>query len=205
MLIGLHGAAGAGKGEVAAILAGIGFVEIAFADPLYAAVSAMTGIPIPKLKDREFKERPIPVWGKSPRELLQLMGSDFGRRLIRSTVWVDVAMQRAWEQENVVISDVRFDNEAEAVVARGGVVWRIDRGVPSCLVGATASHESERGVSPHLIGRTIENNGTLEDLASAVREATELYTGGDSLQAAERCPAPLLSSPRPTPQRRSPI
>lgn len=186
MLIGLCGAAGAGKGSVAGFLAAgeTPFVEIAFADPLYAAVEAMTGISQVKLKDRGFKEKPIEWIGRSPRELLQLLGTEFGRKLIRESIWVDIAMQKvdryAAAGIGVVITDVRFDNEAQAVRGRGGVVWRVTRSTASCLSKSAASHASESGISPEFVDLTIPNDGSLVDLRTAVdtalREATQLYT-----------------------------
>jgi len=178
MLIGLAGAAGAGKGSVAhRLVFHHGFAEIAFADPLYAAVAAIIGWPVEELKDRTLKEQPIDWVGKSPRELLQLLGTEFGRKMVKESIWVDRAMRRV--SGKAVITDVRFDNEAEAIKARGGLVWQIVRNAPSCLSGAAATHESEGGVSSRLIDRVVPNYGTLDDLAgvvdTAVREATGLY------------------------------
>lgn len=186
MLIGLCGAAGCGKGSVAGFLAAgeSPFVEIAFADPLYAAVSAITGLPVASLRDRETKERPIEGFGKSPRELLQLLGTEFGRKMIGESIWVDRAMRTVEHYQlsgiGVVISDVRFDNEAEAIRERGGVVWRVVRNAPSCLSEAASQHESEGGIRAELIDLTVRNNGSLVDLRAAVdtalQEAAELYT-----------------------------
>lgn len=184
MLIGLAGAAGAGKGSVANVLVtGAGFVEIAFADPIYEAVAAITGISVEKLKDRRIKEAVIPWLGKSPRELLQLLGTEFGRNMIRDSIWVDRAMRTVdWHDSigaHTVITDVRFDNEAEAIRGRGGVIWQVVRETPSCLAEDAARHASEAGIRPDLVDLVVSNNGTLEDLcgvvATALREATECY------------------------------
>lgn len=178
MLIGLTGAAGAGKGSVAHFLVHRhGFAEIAFADPLYAAVEAITGISQTKLKDRRHKEEPIDWIGKSPRELLQLLGTEFGRKMVKESLWVDRAMRRVIPF--TVITDVRFDNEAAAIKGRGGVIWEVVRPGQACLVGEAASHESEHGIMRDLVDLTLFNEGTLDDLAASVdaamREATRLY------------------------------
>ena len=175
MLIGLTGAAGAGKGSVAArLVERHGFREIAFADPLYSAVSAIVALPVQTLKDRTVKEQPIPWVGKSPRELLQLLGTEFGRRMVKDSIWIDLAMRLV--DGRTVISDVRFDNEAQAIRDRGGVIWSVTRRAYSCLAGEAADHESEAGIDPLMIGRFISNDGDLAalyaEVDTAVREAT---------------------------------
>lgn len=183
MLIGLAGAAGSGKGSVAGFLVAKGFGELAFADPLYAAVSAITGISEAKLKDREIKERPIDWIGRSPREILQLLGTEFGRQLLGPNIWVDRAMRAvdryASAGVSAVLTDVRFDNEAAAIRDRGGHVWKVVRDTPSCLVGEAARHASEGGIADELVDLVIVNNGTLGDLRdtvdAAMLEATGLY------------------------------
>lgn len=193
MLIGLAGAAGAGKGSVASVLVREhGFSEIAFADPLYEAVSAILQVPVGQLKDRTFKEAVIDWIGKSPRELLQLLGTEFGRKVIGESVWVDAGMRRAASLrrygENVVIADVRFDNEAEAILEAGGVVWEVTRRGAPCLTESTAKHESEAGVAHRLIALSLANDGSLSDLSLlvqyALRDATGAYNA-DSVTDAD--------------------
>lgn len=183
MLIGLAGAAGSGKGASASFLVAAGFGEVAFADPVYAAVAAITGLSVERLRDRRVKEVPIPGIGRSPRELLQLLGTEFGRNMICDSIWIDIAMQKVEQYAaagvHAVVTDVRFDNEAEAIRNRGGEVWLISRDAPSCLSEWTSGHSSERGLGQENIDRRIVNNGTLHDLRAAVdaamREATEAY------------------------------
>lgn len=172
ILIGLCGAAGSGKGEVARRLASShGFTEMAFADPLYEAVAAIVGKPVAWLKDRANKEAVIPWLGKSPRELLQLMGTEFGRNMIHPEIWVRSAVERFDSSQRVVITDVRFDNEAEMIQEAGGVIFQVVRPGGRCLSDATAAHESESGIAADHIYSTIENAGTLDDLAAAVDAA----------------------------------
>jgi hypothetical protein len=167
MIIGLCGKAGSGKDTVGGLLAGRGFETMSFADPLYQAVSAITGLPVEQMKDRSIKETPIPWLGKSPRELLQTLGTEWGRNTIHSELWVMRCMNRCFGIPDVVITDVRFDNEAVAIRANGGVVVQIVRGAAG-LDGETAVHASEAGVSDALIHEHIPNEGTLDDLASEV-------------------------------------
>ncbi len=175
MIIGLCGLAGSGKDEVSAILSRRWrFAAISFAGPIYKAVSEITGLPPRELKDRVLKESPIPWLGKSPRELLQTLGTEWGRQMVRDDIWIRIAMRRAAEytQEgwNVAVTDVRFANEAEAIVAAGGQVWRVER--PGAgLDGAAGEHASEAGIPDHLIHQVVRNVGTLGDLEGAVDAA----------------------------------
>ena len=168
MIIGVCGAAGAGKGSVAKILESRGFATLSFADPLYAAVSAITGLSVAELQDRRLKEEPIGWIGSSPRRLLQTLGTDWGRNMIHDEIWVMATMQRVLDGGDYCIPDVRFVNEAAAIKARGGVVWRVDRPCRSTLESAAASHESERGIPPEYLDAVIQNYGTLADLEAAI-------------------------------------
>lgn len=179
MLIGLCGAAGAGKNTVAELLAdsdGCQFLQVAFADPLYECVSTITGLPVDKLKDRSVKETAIPWLGKSPRQMLQSMGTEWGRNTIHDEIWIRITMERIKPElacgRSVVITDVRFDNEAQAILAAGGEVWKVTRPGWRCLGGDAAKHPSEAGVSDCLVARIIDNSGTLDDLGAALSAAT---------------------------------
>jgi len=178
MLIGLCGPAGAGKNTLANFLTdsnGGPFAQVAFADPLYECVSAITGLSVSRLKDRDVKEAVIPWLGKSPRQLLQTLGTEWGRGTVHPEIWIRIAMERAAHHltfNGVVITDVRFDNEAQAIVDAGGEVWRVARPGWRCLADESAAHSSEAGVSDHLITRTIDNSGSLDDLKLQLNAAT---------------------------------
>lgn len=168
-IIGLCGAAGSGKNTVGELICGLtDATQIAFADPIYDAVSAITGLSREQLADRTLKEEPLAWLGRSPRELLQTLGTEWGRDSVHKEIWVRRAMRRAEEAGGlVVITDVRFDNEAEAIRQAGGEVWQIRRrgaGIPG-------SHSSEAGVSERFIDLRIDNHGTIGGLAAAVYAA----------------------------------
>lgn len=169
-LIGLTGPAGCGKNFVAAMIPDARV--IALADPLYAGLAEMLGVSEDSLRVRSAKERPIDWLGKSPRQLLQTLGTEWGRKLVADDVWLRIAERRLNELEedgfrSAVIADVRFDNEAEMIRARGGEVWRIEREPET----AAADHVSEAGISPALIDRVIDNRGTPDQTRRLVLEA----------------------------------
>jgi hypothetical protein len=179
MLIGLCGPAGAGKNTVAEFLTdsdGCTLVQMAFADPLYECVSTITGLPVAKLKDRDVKETILPWLGKSPRQMLQTLGTEWGRGTVHPEIWIRITMERAKPEmtvgRGVVITDVRFDNEAQAIIDAGGEAWKVTRPGWRCLADEAAAHQSEAGVSDHLIARTIDNSGSLDELRKQLFAAT---------------------------------
>lgn len=178
MIIGVCGAAGAGKGEIARILEERGYATLSFADPLYDAVSAITGLSVEELKDRSRKENTLGWISYSPRRLLQSLGTEWGREMIHPEIWVMAAFQRMLPGGDYCIPDVRFANEAEAVHARGGVVWRVVRPGHMVLDATAARHASEAGIPGRYVDDEIVNSGGLADLATAVDTALSRLPAG---------------------------
>lgn len=170
IVVGLTGAAGAGKTTVAAML---GWHEVSFADPLYDMISAMTRYSVEQLKDRQFKEQMIPWLEKSPRQLLQTLGTDWGRDIVAKDVWRKIAANRIRYARPagiscVVVPDVRFDDEADLIHDEfGGFIWEVTRpGAQTCV-----GHVSESGLSRNRIDRTLVNAGTLDEFREVVQAA----------------------------------
>lgn len=96
------------------------------------------------------------------RRLLQVMGTEVGRMLFGPNVWIDIAARKAAEHERVVITDVRFANEAEWIRSQDGVVVKVER--PG--VGAVNGHASEN--LDFDVDHTVMNAGSLHDLYDEV-------------------------------------
>lgn len=170
-IIGLSGYARVGKDSVAAILFGHGYQRKAFADPLYHALTLLN--PHLKYKNEYFPLQDLIAWhgwdnikefAPQARELLQRLGTEVGRNTLGEDIWVNTAMNWLNPDGRYVFTDVRFPNEAKAILARGGFVVRIDR--PG--FGPANSHISEVGLNDWPCDGHIVNSGTLADLAVQV-------------------------------------
>lgn len=165
LLIGLCGPAGCGKDTVAKYMANCGFSRYTLAMPLKMGLEAMLGIDLDVWDDRDRKEQVIPWLGKSPRQVAQTLGTEWGRQLVHPDLWV-MLMLRRWDEvrsstsPRMVVTDVRFDNEAQTIINAGGTVWKVDREG----VAPVAAHSSEKGISPALIEGTVKNYGSLNQL-----------------------------------------
>lgn len=193
MLIGLTGDAGAGKDSAAAVLCSAGWHSVAFADALRIEVAAAWQVDVRLLTDRATKEVPLQAlcvghglnadWlrycavnghnlmtPRSPRWVLQQWGS--WRRAQNPLHWirhVQVWISTQWRagQADLVVTDVRYANEAAALQALGAHVVRVHRpGLPA-LPADTAQHESERHTAI-AVQADIYNSGRLSELAAEV-------------------------------------
>ena len=177
-IVGFAGYAGSGKNVAAEALGG---VVLGFADPLYAALAAMLGVSEASLRARATKELPM-ACGKSPRDLLRTLGTEWGRQLVREDLWVWRARQRIEEAAAtgaavIAVCDVRFPNEAAFLRGLGGQIWWVDR--PGMAQG---EHASDRALTAADADRVIRNDGSLEQLRWKVE--AELRAWGTGRAAA---------------------
>lgn len=167
-VIGLTGRARVGKDTTARFITSVrGGYQYSFADPLRSMLKAGFGIDMndPYWQDR--KEQIIPAIGKSPREMMQTLGTEWGRNMVSEDVWLTLAKQKLLSSgPGMVIADVRFDNEAEWVRAVGGRIIHVQRDQAERV----KQHASEVGVAQLPGDGLILNNGTLEDLQDAVKD-----------------------------------
>lgn len=162
-IIAFCGQATAGKTSAAIVVCSYtdAAVRYSFADPIRDMLKAgfgLTDIDLLDHKDVPFAR----LFGKTPRELMQSLGTEWGRDRVHREIWTELAMQRVGQVTNqgftAVFDDCRFDNEAQAIRNNGGIVVRIDRpDLPPPM-----EHASERGVAPHLINYTIMAADLLE-------------------------------------------
>lgn len=157
-IIAFTGLAGAGKSTAALhLVKSRGFERVRFAGPLKAMMAALGLNPIEI--DGSAKELPCDLLGgKTPRWAMQTIGTEWGRNLIDSNLWIRAwraAVDRLPAGAPVVVDDCRFPNEAAAIVAAGGVLVRIER--PGA--GTASVHESEQ----HALGTARVLQNTLDE------------------------------------------
>jgi len=160
-VIGFAGKARSGKDTAGKYLVdNYQFAHYYFAKPLKEGAKLMFNLTDEQIEN---KEKVIEPWGKSPRELYQLLGTDVARSIDRK-VWIKNAEMfvRKHPGFSVVITDVRFTNEAEWIRSKGGIVIYLEsktRGINS-----GTGHSSENGLTGDDVDVLIENDGTINAL-----------------------------------------
>lgn len=167
-LIGITGRMGHGKDTVAQFIQeSWGHEVLAFADTLKQVVAMIACEPLENFYDRELKEKFSPALGMTRREALQKMGTEVGRNLFGPNIWTDNLITR-WLSSGklpTVVSDVRFDEEARAIIANGGVIIRVVR---PALNDTPVTHSSEEGIDPGLVSFEIVNDSSISALHDKV-------------------------------------
>jgi dephospho-CoA kinase len=171
-LIGIAGRARSGKDTVANfIIAAIGGYRYSFADPIRAMLAPL-GVDMNDPYWQARKEDVIPALGVSPRRMMQTLGTEWGRNLINPDLWLVMAHQRLLRNgPGMVISDVRFENEAAWIRKHGGRIIHVIR--PEAK--AVEAHASEDGIEMLDTDAQLFNSGTLEELQLTVRELLRVY------------------------------
>ncbi|KXJ59498.1 MAG: hypothetical protein AXW14_15470 [Alteromonas sp. Nap_26] len=154
IVIGLAGQKGAGKNYAATILRnhaesmGYTVAEIAYADPIKEMLKVGLGLTDEHFATQEAKETVIPQFGVSPRYLMQTLGTNWGRDLVNNNLWLIVTGAKIdlSKVDVVLVTDVRFDNEAGQI--RGQKQGHIAQIIPtiSFAYESDDQHESEQGI-----------------------------------------------------------
>ncbi|MFE6159821.1 hypothetical protein ACFQ7F_13020 [Streptomyces sp. NPDC056486] len=173
--IALLGKAGAGKDTIADRLTKAHlFTRVAFADPL--KVMALRIDPFIPTTDRvsvrlsrlvadtgwDYAKRTYP----EVRRILQECGQTV--RGLEPSFWLDLALAKidvasTWNLP-VVVTDVRYRNEAEALRNRGFLLVRVVRDDAASLTTEAAAHDSETELDDLQPHRFVFNVGTRDDL-----------------------------------------
>ncbi len=170
VIIGLAGKARVGKDTGAEYLRNqFGIELISFAQPIKQVIQELFDLTKEHL-DGDLKELPIPLFDKSPRELFQTLGTEWGRECVHPDIWVLVAglqlqrlraeyRKRSLPFPGAIFTDVRFENEANWIRKQGGMVLHIKRQDAQSV----NTHRSESGVMVADGDLAISNNSSFEE------------------------------------------
>lgn len=157
-----------------------GWKQISFADKIKDITCIIIGCTREQLEDREFKEKELgeewsynewynestySVIKLTPRKIMQIIGTDFGRQMIHSNIWINSTFNNYKNSDNWIITDVRFPNEAKAIKDKKGFLIRINRDSFKNF-----KHLSEIALDNYQFDYIIDNNSTIEDLTVKVKE-----------------------------------
>jgi hypothetical protein len=185
IIVGLNGVAQSGKDTTGEhLIKNYGFVRVSFADAVRDALYALNPRIFnysnelcnpPREDGRAWRLRDyVDRYGwelmknrnSEVRELLQRMGTEAGRDIHGDTCWLEIAgrkIQAAYPAP-VVITDIRFPNEAVFVRNLGGKVVHVTRPGVDALNG----HASEQSLDFDIIDYCLVNNSTIPNLEGSI-------------------------------------
>ena len=188
MIIGLVGKARCGKTTLAEHWERrFGFEIISFADPLKEMMGYALPANRPPLEllywpgavpdavsaGKEPDWRELLYVRRTPftRWLLQFVGTDVVRDGIDKNYWAKQGARRIiaskFANKNVVIPDLRFENEALIVQRLFGQIIKIERAESSGAIEAGLAHRSETELDQIEADRILENKGTMKEFLAA--------------------------------------
>ena len=154
MLIGFSGKKGSGKSYFADYLVNNKlFIKLSFASPLKEITKILFNLSDEDVKDPIKKELINPKFNASPRELMQWLGTDIMREEFNKkfnysgSIWIDNVKDKVKilldNNKDVVIDDVRFQNEVDMIHSLGGIVINLRNYLDNTLNNSTSTHSSE--------------------------------------------------------------
>ena len=154
MLIGFSGKKGSGKSYFADYLVNNKlFIKLSFASPLKEITKILFNLSDEDVKDPIKKELINPKFNASPRELMQWLGTDIMREEFNKkfnysgSIWIDSVKDKVKtlldNNKDVVIDDVRFQNEVDMIHSLGGIVINLHNDLDNTLTNSTSTHSSE--------------------------------------------------------------
>jgi dephospho-CoA kinase len=167
-IVAFAGKSGAGKDTAASALRYSSYsTTLTFAGPLKRAIAELFGLTNEHLYGDK-RNTPVLRNGWSARKACQWLGTDMVRNTIDKDNFIRRMDMRLLEQSmesNVLITDVRFDNEVDLIREYGGVIVKIIRPDQEEDAGST-EHESENGVT--YSDYTVINNASLVEFENAI-------------------------------------
>ena len=157
-----------------------GYTKIAFAKFIKLAVQNIFGFTDEQLYCECQKQEIDKNWGVSPRFVLQKFGTEICRTILPKVLGIDIGddlwikRSELWLQQTgnklVVWSDVRFQNEVDYILSKGGIVIKLER------------HQSEKDdLDEHSSEKDIDNITNYTSLIINDGSIDDLYKNIDNL------------------------
>ena len=105
----------------------------------------------------------------TPRILLQKIGTYLFRNQLHPNTWTNSTFAD-YQDDNWIITDMRFPNEAQAIKDRGGITIRVER--PNLLNNQNnikLEHISEKSLDDYKFNYYICNDSSIENLIAQVK------------------------------------
>jgi hypothetical protein len=180
-LIGVHGPLDGGKDTVANYIQSKfpeKFGRYAFAGPIKQACMIMFGFTKNQMEDRKLKEAIDPFWGFTPRKTMQLLGTEYGRDMLRDDIWIRRAEmeinKNSTSGRGTIITDVRFENEAAWLRTQPGAML-IYLTVPNLQKDERYQHASEAGIKLDVSFDKLVTNDKAAGLAQLFQQINKIF------------------------------
>ena len=171
-----------------------GFEIKKFAGKLKEIASILTGVPIHKWEDQDFKNEKMPEdwgvtyrefhWSITYREFLQRLGTEAMRDNLHNDIWVNALFSdykpqklSEYNPSRWIITDTRFPNEFNAVKKRGGLMLKVVRTEKDSAGNRVLSnhirseiHSSETALEGYDFDHIIFNDEGIVELAHKVKK-----------------------------------
>lgn len=95
-----------------------------FAEKVKEVTAVVTNKPIEMMYNQDGKNEYIPAFDTTVGEMQQIVGTDIFRAY-DNDFWVKATLSDYEEGMSAIISDVRFKNEADAILEMGGILIRL--------------------------------------------------------------------------------
>jgi hypothetical protein len=145
------------------------YIKMSFAGPLKYACQEIFDLSNDQI-DGDKKDNIDDYWGVTPRAILQYVGTELFRDQmekllpdIGKDVWIKTMDKKIKKilkggAKGVVITDVRFENEAKLIKSLGGIVIKVVRPASNTI----HSHSSEKLLFD--VDYTVINDGSIQHL-----------------------------------------
>lgn len=161
-----------GKDTAASFFTSCNFLHVKISQPLKDVCGSLFGWS-PQQMEEDIKDDIDPAWGISPRDALKFFGTEMMQYKIQELLpnvgrkfWIDSLIKRLYKtNQNVVISDMRFMHEYEALKSAFPnclTTIKITRQTSTTTTADAHSSETEWMQIPEDV--LITNDGTIQEM-----------------------------------------